>query len=287
MNIIPNISFKSSEGATEIEFLPLAELFTRIAKDPNHNPKEPHRIGFFALLVVTEGEGIHQVDLKDYALRKGSVLKIAKGQVHAFQKDYNYNGYLVVFTEDFVLRYFSKSSVNFISHLYNYHISEPLVENSTFNEFFLEQLTQEIQTESTYAKKEIVSKILEIYLLKLERLAHKSIQKKGTKKHQELFFAFKNLVEKNYTKTRNVKDYAALLHISSKHLNKIVQDVTLNTAKHFIDKYVILEIKRSIFSSSLSLKEVAYQNGFDEVTNFTKYFKNHTELSPKEYKATL
>ncbi|MCL5246634.1 helix-turn-helix domain-containing protein [Cellulophaga sp. 20_2_10] len=95
------------------------------------------------------------------------------------------------------------------------------------------------------------------------------------------------MVEKNYTKTRNVKDYAALLHISSKHLNKIVQDVTLNTAKHFIDNYVILEIKRSIFSSSLSLKEVAYQNGFDEVTNFSKYFKNHTDLSPKEYKTTL
>ncbi|MCL5246633.1 AraC family ligand binding domain-containing protein [Cellulophaga sp. 20_2_10] len=137
----PNISFKSSEGATEIEFLPLAELFTRIAKDPNHNPKEPHRIDFFALLIVTEGTGIHQVDLKDYTIRKGSVLKIAKGQVHAFQQDCNYNGYLVVFTEDFVLRYFSKSSVNFISHLYNYHISEPLVENSTFNAFFLQQLT--------------------------------------------------------------------------------------------------------------------------------------------------
>lgn len=196
MNIIPNISFKSSEGATEIEFLPLAELFTRIAKDPNHNPKEPHRIGFFALLVVTEGEGIHQVDLKDYALRKGSVLKIAKGQVHAFQKDYNYNGYLVVFTEDFVLRYFSKSSVNFISHLYNYHISEPLVENSTFNDFFLEQLTQEIQTESTYAKKEIVSKILEIYLLKLERLAHKSIQKKEQKSTKNSFLPLKIWLKK-------------------------------------------------------------------------------------------
>ncbi|WP_221932578.1 hypothetical protein [Formosa sediminum] len=66
MTAIPNISFKSSEGATDIEFLCLDELFTRIEADPNHNPQEPHRITFFALLIVTAGEGQHQVDLIDY-----------------------------------------------------------------------------------------------------------------------------------------------------------------------------------------------------------------------------
>ncbi|WP_218747111.1 MULTISPECIES: helix-turn-helix domain-containing protein [Winogradskyella] len=273
--------------STGFDFIKVAEIFERIKKDPNHNPHQPHRISFFALLLVTEGEGEHQVDLKNYKIKKGSVLKIAKGQVNAFKDHTTYDGYLVIFTEDFVLKYFSKSSIEFISHLYNYHISDPLVENSSLNNFFLERITEEINSKNTYAQNEIVAKILELFLLKLERETYNSPLKTFNKKHQTLFIDFKNLVEENYTKTRNVKDYAESLNISTKHLNTIVRAITLNTAKHFIDNYVILEIKRVIFSSTISLKEVSYQNGFDEVTNFTKFFKKHTGLSPKEFKSTL
>lgn len=287
MNHIPNISFKSSDGFNDIECIQLSELFTRIENDPNHNPHLPHRISFFALLIVTEGHGEHQVDLKTYKIQKDSILKIAKGQVHAFQNHPQYKGYLVLFTEDFVLKYFSKSSIEYISHLYNYHISDPLVKNSALNAFFLERITEEIQSTNTYVQHEIIAKILELFLLKLEREAYKTPLETFNKKYQSLFINFKNLVEKNYTNTRNVKDYAKLLNISTKHLNTIVRATTLNTAKHFIDNYVILEIKRDIFSSTLSLKEVAYENGFDEVTNFTKFFKKHTGLSPKAFKSTL
>lgn len=46
-----------------------------------YNPTQPHRIHFFALLIVTNGTGKHQDDLKEYASKKGSVLKIAKGKM--------------------------------------------------------------------------------------------------------------------------------------------------------------------------------------------------------------
>jgi len=287
LNSIPNISFNSSEGATDIEFLSLSEIFFRVAKNPTHNPRKLHRINFFALLIVTSGSGTHQVDLEHYAIQKGSVLKIAKGQVHAFQEDLGYDGYLVIFTEEFVLKYFSASTINFISQLYNYHISNPLVENSTFNDFFLKQVSEELQNIDTYAQKEIIAKMLELYLLKLERLAHSSNSDKLNKDYFAHFVNFKNLVENDFSKTRNAKDYAARLSITPKHLNTIVKTVTLNTTKAFIDQYVILESKRAILSGSNSLKEVSYQMGFDEVTNFSKFFKKHTGLSPKEYKSAL
>jgi len=243
--------------------LRISELLSRVVEQPDHDPRAPHRLTFFALLIVTEGAGNHQIDLKKYPLKKGTVLKIAKGQLHAFQEQMGYDGYLVIFTEDFVLKYFSKSSIDFISHLYNYHISEQLVD-------------KELKSENTYAQKNIVAKMLELYLLRLERLVHTVDSTKLNKDHYPLFFEFKNLVEKNIRETRNVKDYAETLSISAKHLNKIVQRFTLSTAKYFIDQYVILEIKRAILSTNKSLKEIAYDLGFDEVTNFTKFFKKHT-----------
>jgi mannose-6-phosphate isomerase-like protein (cupin superfamily) len=109
---IPNVSFQSSKNAKDFELLNLNDLFARIPDILNHNPTEPHRVSFFALLIVTKGTGSHQIDLKDYPVKPGTVLKIAKGQVHAFQKNAQYEGALIIFTERFVLNYFSKSSID-------------------------------------------------------------------------------------------------------------------------------------------------------------------------------
>lgn len=286
MNNIPTISFQGEKNEKEFEFLNLKELFVKIKAGLDHNPNKPHRLGFFALLVVTKGEGSHHVDLCEYPLKKGTVLKIAKGQVHAFEENPSYDGFLIVFTEEFVLNYFSKSSIEFISHLYNYHISKAAVDGINFNESFIEQLMIELAMENTYAQKNIVAAMLELYLLRLERLSQTVAPPKQSK-YYPLFLEFKNLVEENYVTTRNVKDYADKLLVSSKHLNRIVKEFTLNTAKHFIDDFVILETKRAIASTNYSLKEIGYAVGFDEVTNFTKFFKKHTNTTPKQFKTGL
>lgn len=286
LNSIPNVTFKSNDGSSSIEFLKLSELFERFDR-VLHNPRKPHRLMFFALLIVTKGEGKHQVDLKEYSLKKGSVIKIAKGQVHAFDEQSKYDGYLVVFTEEFVLKYFSQTSIIYITHLYNYHISEPLIPYSTSNSVFLEQVNKELQNKEQYLQNNIIAKMLELYLLRLERQASYTIPIVHNDRSYALFLKFKDLVKRHYSKTRNVKDYALWLNVSVNSLNKAVKNITHNTAKIFIDQYVILEAKRAILSTDNSLKEVAYQTGFDEVTNFTKFFKKHTSLSPKNFRASI
>jgi AraC-like DNA-binding protein len=239
---------------------------------------------FFALLIVTKGTGTHQIDLKDYNLKAGSVLKIAKGQVHAFEKNANYEGFLIIFTENFIINYFSKSSINLISHLYNYHISTPIANEPELNDTFLDQLTIELETKNTYARKNIIASLLNLYFLKLERQStHTKLQNNNSKLYQT-FLQFKSLVESDYTTTRNVKEYANKMHVSTKHLNQVVKDFSLNTAKSFIDEYVILEAKRAIVSTDESLKEIAFKTGFDELTNFTKFFKKRMNMSPKDFR---
>lgn len=287
MKNIPNISFQSENQTKDFELLNLSKFFARLDAIKDHDPTAPHRISFFALLIVTKGEGKHKIDLKEYNLEEGTVLKIAKGQIHAFQKKAKYEGFLIVFTEDFVLNYFSKSSINIISHLYNYHIASPISNNKSGNEAMLNQLLEEINIENTYAQKNIVAALLDLYLLRLERKTNTGSLQGSKSKNYNLFIQFKNLVESNYVKTRNVKDYASMLFISTKHLNKVVKEFTLNTAKYFIDNFVILETKRAMASSNYSLKEIGYAIGFDEVTNFTKFFKKHTGTTPKQFKIEL
>ncbi|MGB5436910.1 MAG: helix-turn-helix transcriptional regulator [Maribacter sp.] len=262
----------------------LTELFARIPTIEDHNPTRPHRISFFALLIVTEGTGSHQIDLKEYPLKAGTVLKIAKGQVHAFQNNATYKGYLIVFTEAFVLNYFSKSSIKLISHFYNYHITSPIAQDKRLNEAWLNQLIPELETENTFARKNIIASLLDLYLLRLERKSHNNKLQINNSKRYNTFIQFKDMVESNYTTTRNVKDYAEKMLVSTKLLNQTVKEFTLNTAKSFIDNYVILETKRAIVSTEKSFKEIAFDIGFDEVTNFTKFFKKKMGATPKEFR---
>ena len=287
MKDIPKITFKciSTEKTKGFELLNLSDFFARIPEIKlDHDPTRAHRLSFFALLFVTKGTGSHQVDLKEYQLKPGSVLKVAKGQIHAFEPNAQYEGYLLLFTEDFIINYFSQSSTNLILHLYNYHLIKPIANDKELNDVFLSQLRKELETENTYAQKNIVAALLDLYLLQLERKSPNTKLQSSDSKQYDTFLQFKNLVETNYSTTRNVKDYAEILIISTKLLNQAVKEITLDTAKSFIDDYVILEAKRAIVSTEKSLKEIAFDLGFDEVTNFTKFFKNKQKISPKDFR---
>ena len=286
MKAIPNISFQSEANNKDFELLNLAKLFEKLGTFIDHDPRLPHRIYFFALLIVTKGTGKHQIDLKEYDLKAGTVLKIAKGQVHAFQENPNYEGYLILFTEEFVINYFSKSSIKLISHLYNYHLSSPISFDIKSNENLIGELSAELQSKNTFAQNNIIADIIDLYLLKLERSSNaKGVQIKESKL-QDSFMQYKNLVEADYTVTRNVKDYADKMFVTTKLLNTVVKEFTINTAKKFIDDFVLLEAKREIVSTHKSLKEIAYDLGFDEVTNFTKFFKKHSGITPKAFRNT-
>ncbi len=73
--------------------------------------------------------------------------------------------------------------------------------------------------------------------------------------------------------------------VTSKTLNNITQSIIGKPVKSFIDEILILQIKRLIINSQLSLTEIAYHVGFDSSTKFFKFFRKRTQLSPKEFKA--
>ena len=75
-----------------------------------------------------------------------------------------------------------------------------------------------------------------------------------------------------------------MMNISYKHLNEICKIVTGNTVKEIIDAFLILESKRRLVISDISIKELTYKLGFDEPTNFVKFFRKHTGQSPTQFR---
>ncbi len=99
---------------------------------------------------------------------------------------------------------------------------------------------------------------------------------------RELFNHFMMLMERDYKQSRDVNYYADLMNISSKYLTNIVRQVTGHTPKTIIDQYVILQLKMQLKRSTQSIKEMAWEYHFTDVSFFCRYFKKHTGLTPQQ-----
>ena len=102
---------------------------------------------------------------------------------------------------------------------------------------------------------------------------------------RELFNRFMMLLEKDCKISRDVNYYAEKLNISSKYLTNIVSQVTGHTPKTIIDQYVILQLKLHLKRSTQSIKEMAWEFHFADVSFFCRYFKKHTGLTPQQIRS--
>lgn len=289
MDKIPTVRFKSNLEKNGFEIKSLSELLTsELPKD--HNPFLPHRLEFFAVIIITAEAGIHVIDFKEYRLTKNDCLVISKGQVHAFDANMKYNGYIVLFTEDFILKHLSQDTAAQVSSLFNYHIYSLKYQIPPQSSVLLNLIQLEQSHTENFLKYKIIASLFGAFLCKLEQYNSnnsKQVLLKGTESNYFLFDKFKNQVERNYQSNRNAKHYASLLSISYKNLNEVSKIFTNKTAKEFIDDFIILEAKRYLCSTSLSAKEIAFKCGFDEQTNFQKYFKKLTGQTPVSFRKDL
>lgn len=134
----------------------------------------------------------------------------------------------------------------------------------------------------------IAQNMLQIFFLdtydKVERLFTQE-QLEGSNRKDELFKRFINLVQSHCTTQRDVAFYAEQLCISTRYLSAITQQMGENSAKEIIDEFLMLELKVALQSTGLSLKEIADRYHFPDQSFFGRFFKKHTGMSPKAFRA--
>ena len=287
MTEIPKIPFLKKENSEiEFEIIKLSTLFSRQSK-LNYPLGKPHRVEFYHIVYFSKGSGVHFVDFQPYTYDEGSLLFISKGQVHAFRVSPDAEGILILFTESFLSKNMIHSDILSLHRLYNYHFRHPVIlSEDSQNEKFsmvIHELSEEYKHPDAFAKEDMLRLLLKLLLLKAERVKQTLLPQGKTTNRITKFTTFQQNVEAHYMETRNARDYADMMAVSYKTLNDICKSITGSTAKAFIDNVVILEIKRHLATSDISVKELTYIMGFDEPTNFVKYFKKHTGQSPSKF----
>lgn len=277
--------FNKTFPQSHFDMLKIEELLQR---DMGHDPTKLHRVNFFILMIITSGQGYHTIDFTDYKYEQGVVLTIRKDQVHKFFRTGDTKGSLVLFTEDLILNFSKNTNSKKSLQLFNEILGSPKVkvDDPGFNE--ISQLVGFMENEylnfrDSYSS-DILRSFLNILLTKLYRYKSHENALIQNKKYLQEFIDFQELVEARCFQTKKVMDYAKELGFSTKKLNMVVQSIVQKPAKLFIDEVLILQIKRLIINSQLSIKEIAYLSGFDEPTNLFKFFKRYTGSTPEGFR---
>jgi AraC-like DNA-binding protein len=129
----------------------------------------------------------------------------------------------------------------------------------------------------------IAIKTLELLVL-CDRLFCNALAKEHEHIYSNVVEEFNELLQKNYTKERSVRFYADALHTHPNNLNFLVKKYTGSTAKETIADYIILEAKYLLHATALTVKEIAYELGFDDPNYFSAFFRKKVNLSPLQYR---
>ncbi|MEM1220765.1 MAG: helix-turn-helix domain-containing protein, partial [Bacteroidota bacterium] len=259
---------EKNPNAPHLDILPYEEIRDR--DDLYHFPWMLHRVDFYIVILVLSGKGAHTVDFTDYALEPGTILTIRRDQVHKFVNS-DARGHMLIFTEEFIQKHLDQQEALKTLQLFNELLGSPrlILEGDDLEEVL--QLIQHMQREFFDRQDEfspgINRSLLHVLISKLYR--HKAQQAifKEDPPYLPEFIQFQRLVEAQGLTNRTVQSYAQQMGMSTKTLNKIVQRIVHKTAKTFVDEVAILQIKRLLSHSHYSIKQIAYQAGFDEPTN--------------------
>jgi AraC-like DNA-binding protein len=284
---IPEIDFRNSRKKNyEFEIISNRVFFKN--KKDNEPPFRPHRISHFGILFTMKGEGYHFIDFKRYPYEKGTVIFLSKEQVHAFERNEDREAYLLTFTEAFLEKSSFGPNLMRLLTLFNFHLYHPVLQLEEKQFEILLQLVMRMKREYENPdddfSQEIIQSALKVFLFLSERLLRKKQATSPKHLYHEEFVQFQFLVKEHILENNQVQFYADALGISTKKLNRITQAIVNQPAKDYLVEMLVLEIKRLLVNSSLSVKEIAYKTGFDVPTNFVKFFKKSTGLTPMKFR---
>jgi AraC family transcriptional regulator, transcriptional activator of pobA len=234
--------------------------------------------------------GFHlKVDFHEFLLEKDALLFVNPKVVIQPMSTGIQGGELIHFNRDFYCIELHDQEVACDGILYNNVFEVPFIELSAVQSSNIQSIIAEVKTEMTNEDantEEMLRILLKLIILKSTRIW--KMQHQLTEKDQEadvqFLRKFSQLVERNYKTHHTVADYAEMLFITPKSLSKKIGLLSNDTPNDIIKDRIILESKRLLAHTSMTVKEIAYSLNYDDDAYFVRFFTKNTGVSPTSFR---
>ncbi|WP_217552235.1 AraC family transcriptional regulator [Streptomyces sp. GbtcB6] len=278
---IPELPFAAPAGTpTGAEVMSLAELRGRV---PQPSLARPQRPDFHQLLTLTSGELRQTVDFTEHVLRPGSWLWVRPGRVHQWGNLANAEGTLILFQQDMLDA--ATAVAARVDDPYAPVVSVPVADDARALDEAAEHLRHEFQALGHLPLEVHTAALRHLLAVLVLRLAHLTVPAGSpTPEPDEIYLRFRDVVERNFTRTRRVEDYARMLGYSPRTLARATLNSAGLSAKEFVDRRVVLEAKRLLAHSDRTASQISDQLGFVNPSQFSKYFLHRVGRSPIDFR---
>jgi AraC family transcriptional regulator, transcriptional activator of pobA len=243
-----------------------------------------HRDDHYIFLVQESGISKGMVDFHLFTMKADSVLFVLPGQVHSYLE-----------TANETTGWFVAMDPGLIPDLFRAVLEDPLLSKKPFAAApaVVSSLTQCLKLVHTLDEKPVsVYSRQAIYSLLnsfVAMVAGLYDQRRGDAvetglRSQMITREFRKLLAGEYKRLKSPGEYAAILHLSASYLNEVVKSVTGFTMSHWIQQEVMLEAKRLLYHSQSSVKEIAYELGYEDHTYFSRLFKKTVGRTPGAFR---
>lgn len=273
---------------SRFEVIRLKNLLKReLPKD--HNPWQPHRLNFHALILFTQGNGTHGVDYVEYTVKAGTLIHVCANQVHHFGRTQGLDALMVVFVPAALPTNLLGLSTNISEHLSWSTIQYIWPSVTSLKRGQTQILQKHIELLETHLKFDPNIRPATQYLLwSIVSLASQmAVESNNYHWHKIIdskFLEFVELLEESFESCRNAKWYAKQMNCSAKTLYRICMTSVGKSAKAIANERVIIEAQRRLLAEKATVREVGASLGFEETTNFVKFFRRFTDKNPSEFR---
>jgi len=252
------------------------------------NRVDEHQHTYYEIIWVETGHGVHTIDLTDYSYSGPCLFLLHPKNVHKIHKKTLSEGGVIKFNDrffendepqsKFLLKFTVFNDID-VFPVINLSASEAKEIKSLFGILHSQAKTDQIFT-SALILNLLKSLLLKIYQIKNKNVPIQSISNSSFIQFQE----FQTLIENNFRNQHRLTFYSEILKISTKTLNEICKSISHKTSQKIVKDRLLLEAKRMLIYTNLSIKEIAFHLGFEDSAYFTRFFTTNIKLSPKAFK---
>ena len=270
-------------------------LAFRLFRFEKNNPFDHiQRLNYYSMIWLKEGDGTVKADFSEYNFNENVLLSFSPYQPFMLNLKGEIMGWAVNFHPDFFCIHKHHKEVACNGVLFNNIYNPPFVQIDDKTTISLEMVINQFKTEMqnpALAQYELLISYLKIFLITASRLKaeQQTEAQKAAAENEEPFILqnLKNAIELHYKTKHSASDYADILAISPKALSRLTKAHFNKTLTDLIAERIIIEAKRELYLTNKSVKEIAYELGYNDEYYFSRFFKKNADVAPQLYRETV